>query len=81
MRLYLRTEQQEEKALREVASGISVEDNAKKIIIIKGKTFECAERRENDWENYPAKGEMSWTVLVSFSNALLLDAATLISFK
>lgn len=24
---------------------------------------------------------MSWTVLVSFSNALLLDAATLISFK
>lgn len=55
MRLYLRTEQQEEKALREVASGISVEDNAKKIIIIKGKTFECAERRENDWENYPAK--------------------------
>lgn len=45
MRLYLRTEQQEEEALREAASGISVEDNAKKMII-KGKTFECAERRE-----------------------------------
>lgn len=41
-----------------MASGISAEDNTKKLNNNNNKRekmFECAERRENGWENNPAK--------------------------
>lgn len=69
-------------ALHEVASGNDTLKKMpkKKYINKKGKMFECAEKRESEWENN-CKEEMSLTVLVSFINALLLDATTLISLK
>lgn len=53
VRLYLGTEQREEMALNEVASG---NDTWKKMPKKKkGKMFECAEKRKGEWENNTAK--------------------------
>lgn len=55
-----------------------MEENAKKN---KNGTCECAERVNGKKKTTLRRREMSLTVLVSFIDALLLDATTLISLK
>lgn len=47
----------------------------------KNGTCECAERVNGEKKTTLRRREMSLTVLVSFIDALLLDATTLISLK